>query len=240
MGRLACEGLVKEYRRRRVVDGVTLDLRPGEVVGLLGPNGAGKTTTFHMITGLVRPGKGRITLDERDITRLPLHERARLGIGYLAQETSIFRKLTVEENLLAVAEFMPLGTEERRAKVDRLLAEMGLERLAKQKGQTLSGGEMRRVEIARSLVTDPAYMLLDEPFAGVDPIMVGELQNHIQALRKRGLGILVTDHNVRETLRITDRAYIIFEGRVRLSGTAAELAADPAARAMYLGESFSL
>lgn len=240
MSELRCEAIVKDYRGRRVVDGVSLALRPGEVVGLLGPNGAGKTTTFRMIAGLVQPRAGRILLDGEDITRWPLHRRARRGIGYLAQETSVFRKLTVWENLMAVAEFTSMTRNEQREKVDRLLEEMGLDSLRRQKAFTLSGGETRRVEIARSLVTDPSFMLLDEPFAGVDPIMVAELQRHIEGLRRRGLGVLVTDHNVRETLRITDRAYIIFEGRVRLSGTADALAADPAARTLYLGESFSL
>ena len=239
-GLLACRELVKQYRGRRVVDGIDLDLRRGEVVGLLGPNGAGKTTTFRMLVGLVRPQSGSILLHGEDITRLPMHLRARRGMGYLSQESSIFRKMTVEDNLRAIAEVTNLSAPERKQKVEKLLEEMRLTHLARQKAFTLSGGETRRVEIARALVTDPAFMLLDEPFAGIDPITVGELQEAIAGLRGWGLGVLLTDHNVRETLRITDRAYLVYEGQVRLAGTSAELAADPAARAMYLGESFSL
>ena len=240
MQRLATERLVKGYSGRPVVDGVDLAVRRGEIVGLLGPNGAGKTTTFAMMVGYVRPDGGRIVLDERDITDVPMHQRARLGIGYLAQEPSIFRKLSVEQNILAVLETLDLSREERRRRLDRLLNELGITHLARQKAFTLSGGEKRRLEITRALVTSPQFILLDEPFSGIDPITVFEAQEIIRELRKRGLGILLTDHNVRETLEITDRAYIMAEGRVLIAGTAHELITDPRAREIYLGEKFRL
>jgi len=237
---LETEHLAKDYRRREVVSDVSFDVKRGDVVGLLGPNGAGKTTTFHMIVGIIRPKAGRILLDGKEITGLPMYQRARLGIGYLSQEPSIFRRLTVRENLLAILETLAVDGAEKRRRLDGLLEEFHLTHLAGQKGYTLSGGERRRVEISRALVTDPSILLLDEPFAGIDPIAVQEIQEIISQLRAKGLGILITDHNVRETLSITDRAYIMFEGKVLLSGTAEDLARDPAAREVYLGERFSL
>ncbi len=237
---LETEHLAKDYRRREVVSDVSFDVKRGDVVGLLGPNGAGKTTTFHMIVGIIRPKAGRILLDGKEITGLPMYQRARLGIGYLSQEPSIFRRLTVRENLLAILETLAIDVAEKRRRLDGLLEEFHLTHLAGQKGYTLSGGERRRVEISRALVTDPSILLLDEPFAGIDPIAVQEIQEIISQLRAKGLGILITDHNVRETLSITDRAYIMFEGKVLLSGTAEDLARDPAAREVYLGERFSL
>ncbi len=233
-------GLVKSYRGHRVVDQVDLEVRRGEVVGLLGPNGAGKTTTFYMVTGLVRPDAGRVTIDGEDVTRLPMYLHARKGIGYLPQEASIFRGLTVRENILAILEMTGLSAARRRDRLEELLADLGIERLAGQKAFTLSGGERRRVEICRALVTNPSFLLLDEPFAGIDPIAVADIQEIVSGLRAKGLGILVTDHNVRETLHITDRAYILFKGRILISGTSVELAEDPQARAIYLGERFKL
>ncbi|MBI1992689.1 MAG: LPS export ABC transporter ATP-binding protein [Candidatus Omnitrophica bacterium] len=212
----------------------------GEIVGLLGPNGAGKTTTFAMMVGYVRPDGGRMMFDERDITEVPMYRRARLGIGYLAQEPSIFRRLTVEQNIMAILETLDLSRAERRRRLDRLLNELGITHLARQKAFTLSGGEKRRLEITRALVTNPQFILLDEPFSGIDPITVFEAQEIIRELRNRGLGILLTDHNVRETLEITDRAYIMAEGRVLIAGTAHELITDPRAREIYLGEKFRL
>ena len=238
MSVLKTEGLVKQYGGRRVVDQVNLELHKGEIVGLLGPNGAGKTTTFNMVVGITCPNGGRITLDGRDITRLPMYRRARLGIGYLAQEKSVFRKLTVEENIRAIAEIQPITLSERRRRVESVLEELGITHLARQPAYTLSGGERRRVEIARALVCEPTFMLLDEPFSGVDPKAVEELQNVIYQMQRRGLGILITDHSVRETLTVTDRAYLIYEGKVLISGTAAELVNDPKARQHYLGERF--
>jgi len=235
---LRTDGLIKEYSGRRVVDQVNLELRKGEIVGLLGPNGAGKTTTFNMVVGITRPNGGRVTLDGRDITDLPMHLRARLGIGYLAQEKSVFRKLSVEENIRAIAEIQPLTRSERSRRVESVLEELGIGHLAHQRAYTLSGGERRRVEIARALVCEPTFMLLDEPFSGVDPKAVEELQNVIYQMQRRGLGILITDHSVRETLTVTDRAYLIYEGKVLISGTAAELVNDPKARQYYLGERF--
>ena len=237
---LRAEGLVKVYGKRRVVNGVTLDVRQGEIVGLLGPNGAGKTTTFYMITGLIRPTSGRILLDGRDVTALPMYRRARLGIGYLSQEPSIFRGLTVEQNLMAILETLPLTRAERRQRLEELLEELGVQHLAKSKAYNLSGGERRRVEISRALVTNPKFMLLDEPFAGVDPIAVEDIQNIVQNLKKRGIGVLITDHNVHETLSITDRAYLMYEGVVLKQGTAQFLANDPEARRLYLGDRFRL
>jgi lipopolysaccharide export system ATP-binding protein len=212
----------------------------GEVVGLLGPNGAGKTTTFYMIVGLLRPNQGRIHLDDREITHEPVYRRARLGLGYLAQEPSIFRRLTVRENVMAVLETLPLTRGERERRLEELLKELNLTHLADRLGQKLSGGERRRVEITRALVRQPSFMLLDEPFVGIDPIAVSEIQEIVVGLRQKGLGVLITDHNVRETLRITDRAYIMYEGRILLQGTSKELASDAKAREFYLGEHFSL
>ncbi|MDQ7040998.1 MAG: LPS export ABC transporter ATP-binding protein [Rhodothermus sp.] len=237
---LRAEGLSKRYRRRFVVQHVSLRVRQGEIVGLLGPNGAGKTTTFYMIVGMVRPDTGKIFLGNREITHLPMYRRARLGVGYLSQEASIFRQLTVEENLEAVLEFQPLSRAERRARVEQLLQEFGLERVRRAKGYTLSGGERRRTEIARALATRPRFLLLDEPFAGIDPIAVEELMALVAELRDRGIGVLITDHNVHETLAITDRAYLLYEGRIFQHGTAEELAADPEVRRRYLGEKFTL
>ena len=240
MQQFQTERLVKGYGGRPVVDGVALRIERGEIVGLLGPNGAGKTTTFAMMVGYVRPDGGHILLDGRDITEIPMYQRARLGIGYLAQEPSIFRKLTVEQNILAILETLDLSRAERRHRLDLLLNELGITHLARQKAFTLSGGEKRRLEITRALVTNPQFILLDEPFSGIDPITVFEAQEIIRELRKRGLGILLTDHNVRETLEITDRAYIMAEGRVLIAGTAHELITDPRAREIYLGEKFRL
>ena len=237
---LQTEGLVKSYTGRRVVDKVAINVKRGEIVGLLGPNGAGKTTTFYMVTGLVRPEEGQIIFDRRDITNLPMHERARCGIGYLSQEPSIFRKLTVEENIMAILETLKISRIERRARLQRLLGELKISHLAKNKAYTLSGGERRRLEITRALVTEPLFILLDEPFSGIDPIAVFECQQIIRDLRERGLGILLTDHNVRETLSITDRSYIMCEGRILISGTKDELITNPEAKKIYLGEKFTM
>jgi lipopolysaccharide export system ATP-binding protein len=237
---LAASALVKAYRRRRVVDGVSLHVEPGEVVGLLGANGAGKTTTFYMIMGLERPDAGRIRLGERDITKLPMYLRASLGIGYLPQEPSIFRKMTVEENILAILETLKLRRGERYKRLEELLVEFGIQHVRRTRGDALSGGERRRTEIARALVTEPQFILLDEPFAGIDPKAIDELQKMILYLRERGIGILITDHNVRETLGVTDRAYIMADGRVFRSGAPLELTEDPEVRRLYLGEKFRL
>lgn len=237
---LRANGLVKRYGRRTVVNGVSLELRAGEVVGLLGPNGAGKTTTFYMLVGLVRPDGGGVWLSQDEVTRLPMYQRARLGISYLPQEASVFRRLTVEENLLAVLELRGVNWAEATARTTRLLEEFGLERLVHQRADTLSGGERRRLEIARALVTHPRFLLLDEPFAGIDPITVLEVQRLVQRLRTMGYGILITDHNVRDTLKITDRASIIKDGKVFASGDPATLARDPLVRQVYLGEEFQL
>ena len=233
-------GLVKEYRRRRVVNGVAMNVREGEIVGLLGPNGAGKTTSFYMITGLIRPTSGHVYFKGQDVTRLPMYRRARMGLGYLAQEPSIFRNLTVEENVLAILETLPIGIRERRRRLDYLLEELKIGYLAKQKAYTLSGGERRRLEITRALVTDPALILLDEPFSGVDPLAVYDVQQIIRDLKQRGLGILITDHNVRETLSVVDRAYVIYSGEVLTEGTREFLVNDPQAREKYLGKAFSM
>lgn len=237
---LRARHLTKRYDKRAVVDDVSLTVQQGEIVGLLGPNGAGKTTTFHMIVGMTRPNAGRILLGEEDITRLPMYKRARRGIGYLAQETSVFRELTVEENLHAVLEFQSIGDAERTARVESLIDEFGLERVRSSKGYSLSGGERRRTEIARALSTQPRFFLLDEPFAGVDPIAVEDIQEIVADLQERDIGVLITDHNVHETLAITDRAYLLYEGQILKQGTAEELAADPEVRKRYLGEKFSL
>jgi lipopolysaccharide export system ATP-binding protein len=237
---IVTEGLTKTYGHRTVVAGVDLRIRAGEVVGLLGPNGAGKTTIFYMIVGLVPATGGRVLLDDQDITHLLMHRRARRGIGYLPQEASVFRKLTVEENILAILEVMRVPRGERQGRLRDHLAELGLEQVAKQKAYTLSGGERRRLEIARALVARPHFLLMDEPFAAIDPISVAEVQKIILQLKKRGIGIVVTDHNVRETLRIVDRAYLIHEGRVLSEGTGEFLIRDPKARKFYLGEEFNL
>ena len=232
--------LVKEYRRRRVVNGVDMNVREGEIVGLLGPNGAGKTTSFYMITGLIKPTSGHVFFKGRDVTRLPMFRRARMGLGYLSQEPSIFRSLTVEENVLAILETLPIGARERRRRLEYLLEELKIGYLAKQKAYTLSGGERRRLEITRALVTNPALILLDEPFSGVDPLAVYDVQQITRDLKQRGLGILITDHNVRETLSVVDRAYVIYTGKVLCEGTREFLVNDPQAREKYLGKAFSM
>jgi lipopolysaccharide export system ATP-binding protein len=228
-------GLVKMYRRRRVVNDVHLRLQQGEIVGLLGPNGAGKTTTFYMIVGLIQPMSGKIVLDGQDITSMPMYQRARRGIGYLSQEPSIFRKLTVEENLLAILETLPIPESKRRVRLERLLDELGLKRLRRSKAYSLSGGERRRLEITRALVTEPKFMMLDEPFAGVDPIAVHDIQTIVAGLRHRGIGVLISDHNVEQTLDIVDRAYIMFDGQVKVSGTVRDLVFDDTVAEIYLG-----
>jgi lipopolysaccharide export system ATP-binding protein len=237
---LQARALTKSYGRRVVVDHVDLEIRTGEVVGLLGPNGAGKTTTFYMVVGLARPDSGQVFLGEDDITALPMYQRARAGIGYLPQEASIFRKLTTEQNVLAILEMLGLDAAEQRARARALLDELGILPLAKQPAYSLSGGERRRLEICRALATSPAFMLLDEPFAGIDPLAVVDIQNLVVHLKDRGIGVLITDHNVRETLKITDRAYILREGEVFRSGTPGELASDEEVRRVYLGEAFTL
>ncbi|HET6350405.1 MAG TPA: LPS export ABC transporter ATP-binding protein [Candidatus Krumholzibacteria bacterium] len=238
--RLSADGLQKLYGRRRVVNNVSIEVNGGEVVGLLGPNGAGKTTTFYMIVGMVRANAGTIRLDAADITRMPMYKRARLGIGYLPQEPSIFRGLSVEDNLMAVIETMPYARSERKVVLDRLLGQLDIGHIRKSMGYQLSGGERRRVEITRALVANPKFMLLDEPFAGIDPLAVQDLQMIVGKLKEQGLGILITDHNVRDTLSITDRAYIMYEGAIKRSGTADELASDAEVREIYLGNSFRL
>jgi lipopolysaccharide export system ATP-binding protein len=237
---LATHKLVKAYRHRRVVDGVSITVGPGEIVGLLGPNGAGKTTTFNIVVGVVRPDSGEVTFQQSTITRLPMHKRARLGIGYLTQEPSIFRKLTVEQNILAILETCRMRRRERAVRLKYLLDELDLARLSKSKAYTLSGGEKRRLEITRALVTSPKLLLLDEPFSGIDPIAVYEVQKIVRRLKERGLGILITDHNVRETLKLVDRAYLIHKGEVVYEGAAEQLVNDPKAREIYLGPDFNL
>jgi lipopolysaccharide export system ATP-binding protein len=240
MSKLETDEISKSYRGRRVVDDVSVHLQQGEVVGLLGPNGAGKTTSFYMIVGLISPDSGRILIDDQDITSLPMYKRATRGISYLPQEASVFRKLTVEENLLAILETLPMRSHERRARMEQLIDELGLEKVRRSRGYMLSGGERRRVEIARSLVISPSFLLLDEPFSGIDPIQVLELQRIIFDLKRTGIGILITDHNVRETLAVTDRAYIINEGRIFRAGSPEALERDPEVKRIYLGESFTL
>jgi lipopolysaccharide export system ATP-binding protein len=234
------EGLVKIYSKRRVVDDVSITVHQKEVVGLLGPNGAGKTTTFYIIVGMIRPNKGKVFLDSSNISGKPMYKRARMGIGYLPQEASIFRKLSVGENVMAILEHQVLTAKQRKLRMRELLSELNVAHLEKNLGYTLSGGERRRVEIARALATRPDFILLDEPFAGVDPIAVEDIQSIVQQLRTKGYGVLITDHNVRETLRITDRAYIMNEGKILITGTAAELAENPEARKIYLGQKFKL
>ena len=238
--RLTTNDVVKIYGKRRVVDGVSIEVNSGEVVGLLGPNGAGKTTTFYMIVGMIRPNDGQVRFDDEDITAMPMYRRARKGIGYLPQEPSIFRGLSVEDNLMAVIETMPFKRSERKDVLEKFLDELDVRHIRKSMGFQLSGGERRRVEITRALVTEPRFMLLDEPFAGIDPLAVQDLQDIVRKLQKRGLGILITDHNVRDTLSITDRAYIMYEGAIKRSGTADELAGDSEGREIYLGQSFTL
>jgi len=232
--------LVKVYNRKRVVNGVHVNVKPGEIVGLLGPNGAGKTTSFYMIVGLVKPEEGRVVFNGRDVTRVPMYQRARMGMGYLAQEPSIFRRLTVKENVLAILETLPLSARERRERLAFLLEELKISHLANQRAYTLSGGERRRLEITRALVTSPSLILLDEPFSGVDPLAVYDVQQIIIELKNRGLGILITDHNVRETLAVVDRAYLICEGKVLREGTQSFLVNDKVSRELYLGPQFSM
>lgn len=240
MEALEAKKMEKTYRGRKVVKGVSFQVKHGEVVGLLGPNGAGKTTSFYMVVGLVKPDQGRVVLDGTDITRMPMYQRARNGIGYLAQEPSVFRKLTVADNLMAILETLRISDLERRDRRDSLLAELGIAHLANSMAYTLSGGERRRVEIARALTMSPKFILLDEPFAGIDPLAVQDIQGIITLLKNKGIGILITDHNVRETLSITDRAYIINDGKIIEAGTAADITASPRVRELYLGESFKM
>lgn len=237
---LKTENLVKVYNGRKVVDNVSIDIKRGEIVGLLGPNGAGKTTSFYMTVGLIRPDKGKVLFNTDDITSMPMHMRARRGIGYLCQENSIFRKLTVEENIMAILETCRISKTERKKRLRVLLEELGIAHLKRSKAYMLSGGERRRLEITRALVTEPSFLLLDEPFSGIDPIAVFEAQQIIQGLKNKGIGILLTDHSVRETLAVTDRSYIMFEGRILISGTSQELINNPKARQIYLGEKFSM
>jgi len=237
---LETKDLTKSYNGRIVVNSLNIEVKRSEIVGLLGPNGAGKTTTFYMIVGVVPPTKCKIIFDNQDITNLSIHQRARFGIGYLSQEPSIFRKLTVEENIMAILETLPLTRSERKKRLQVLLEELRIAHLAKNRAYTLSGGERRRLEITRALVTNPSFILLDEPFSGIDPIVVSETQQIIRELKDKGLGVLLTDHNVRETLSITDRAYLIAEGKILISGTASDLINDPKAREIYLGEKFRM
>ena len=240
MTTLYLKDLVKTYSGRRVVNSVSLDLKSGEVVGLLGPNGAGKTTTFYMTIGLVKPDEGNVLLDDEDITTLPMYQRARKGVGYLPQETSIFRKLTVKQNLLAILEILPIDASERNHRAEILLEELGIKHLQDQKANVLSGGEKRRLEISRALATNPAFMLLDEPFAGIDPLAVNDIKNIISHLKRRGIGILISDHNVRETLGVCDNAYILVDGQVLESGPPDQIAASEAVCQAYLGDEFQL
>lgn len=240
MSILRAEGLVRSFGKRRVVDGVDLEVRQGEIVGLLGPNGAGKTTTFYMIVGLLEADEGHVYLDDRELTEVPMYKRARAGIGYLSQEPSIFRKLTVEENVMAILETLDMTKQERKQRLEELLDELSIGHLRKNVAYSLSGGERRRLEITRALATRPKFMLLDEPFAGVDPIAVDDIQRIVAELRERGLGVLITDHNVRETLQITDRAYLLFNGKIHIEGPADRLVKDPDARKLYLGMDFRL
>lgn len=238
--KLSTQNLIKKYKNRLVVNDVSVEVSQGEIVGLLGPNGAGKTTSFYMVVGLIKPNEGTIHLEDRDITDLPMYQRARLGIGYLAQEASVFRKLSVEDNIASVLEMTTLPKNEQRERVEQLLEEFSLTHVRKNLGSVLSGGERRRTEIARALAVNPSFVLLDEPFAGVDPIAVEEIQGIVAKLKQKNIGILITDHNVNETLSITDRAYLLFEGRILKSGTAEELAADEQVRRVYLGQHFEL
>jgi len=238
--KLRAENIIKKYRKRTVVKGVSINVSQGEIVGLLGPNGAGKTTSFYMIVGLIRPLSGKIFLDNEDITKLPVYKRAQKGIGYLAQEASIFRKLSIEDNLRAVLEMTNFSKKEQKERMESLIEEFGLEHIRYSKGYQLSGGERRRTEIARALAIDPKFILLDEPFAGVDPIAVEDIQRIVRTLKDKNIGVLITDHNVHETLSITDRSYLLFEGSILKAGTAEELAADEDVRRVYLGQNFTL
>jgi lipopolysaccharide export system ATP-binding protein len=238
--KLRAEKIEKSYKSRTVVKGISFEVNQGEVVGLLGPNGAGKTTSFYMVVGLINPDDGNVFLDGGNITKLPMYKRAKLGIGYLPQEASVFRDLSVEDNIRAILEFTPLSKSEQRARLEELLGEFGLQHVRKSKGSVLSGGERRRTEIARGLATSPKFILLDEPFAGIDPIAVEDIQKIIVKLKRKNIGVLITDHNVQETLSITDRAYLLFEGNIIKTGTAEELAADEQVRRVYLGENFEL
>ncbi|HRW88833.1 MAG: LPS export ABC transporter ATP-binding protein [Flavobacteriales bacterium] len=237
---LRAENIIKRYKGRPVVNGVSVEVGQGEIVGLLGPNGAGKTTSFYMIVGLIKPNEGNIYLDNEDITELAMYRRAQKGIGYLPQEASVFRKLSVEDNILAILEMTKLSKQDREAKLESLIAEFGLGHVRTNRGDVLSGGERRRTEIARALATDPRFILLDEPFAGVDPIAVEDIQGIVTQLKERNIGVLITDHNVQETLSITDRAYLLFEGRILKQGSAEDLAADETVRKVYLGKNFEL
>jgi lipopolysaccharide export system ATP-binding protein len=237
---LRTENLVKKYKNRTVVGGVSVEVKQGEIVGLLGPNGAGKTTTFYMTVGLIKPNSGKIFLDDKDITSTPMYKRAQLGIGYLAQEASVFRKLSIEENLLAVLEMTKMTRKEQLMKMESLIEEFSLQHIRKNRGDLLSGGERRRTEIARALAVNPSFILLDEPFAGVDPIAVEDIQGIVSKLKQKNIGILITDHNVHETLTITDRAYLLFEGKILKAGTAEDLANDEMVRKVYLGQNFEL
>jgi lipopolysaccharide export system ATP-binding protein len=237
---LRTDDIYKSYKNHRAVNGISLYVKQGEIVGLLGPNGAGKTTTFNTITGLLKPDTGRVLLDEADITPLPMYQRARLGLGYLTQEASVFRKLTVEENIMAILEMMPYSKQERQERLASLLGELNIAHLSKKKAYAISGGERRRVEVTRALVTNPAFLLLDEPFTGIDPIARADIQQVVVKLKQRGIGVLITDHNVRETLEITDRAYVVYEGRIFASGTPKEVVAHAGAREKFLGEKFTL
>ena len=238
--KLYTENVVKKYRKRTVVKGVSIEVSQGEIVGLLGPNGAGKTTTFYMMVGLIKPFSGKVFLDDKEITDMPMYQRAQNGVGYLAQEASVFRTLSVEDNIMAVLEFRKMTQKERVDIMEGLLDEFGLNHIRKSKGNQLSGGERRRTEIARALATDPKFILLDEPFAGVDPIAVQDIQNIVAKLKDRNIGVLITDHNVHETLSITDRAYLLFEGKILMSGTSSQLAEDEHVRKVYLGKNFEL
>ena len=238
--KLYTQEIKKSYKKRDVVKGISVEVNQGEIVGLLGPNGAGKTTSFYMIVGLVKPDSGKVFLDDKEITSMPMYKRSQMGIGYLPQEVSVFRKLSVEDNIMAILEMTDLNKSEREAKLEQLISEFSLNHVRKNLGNRLSGGEKRRTEIARALATNPKFVLLDEPFAGVDPIAVEDIQSIVSELKKRNIGILITDHNVQETLSITDRAYLLFEGAILKSGTAEELAADEQVRKVYLGQNFEL
>ena len=240
MSILQTSKLVKKYKKAEVVSGVSIQIKEGEIVGLLGPNGAGKTTTFYMITGMITPSSGGVTLDEQEITHMPMYKRAKLGIAYLAQEASVFTKLSVEDNLRLALEFTPLSKEEQKNRLEKLLEEFSIAHKRRSIAMTLSGGERRRTEIARSLVSDPKFILLDEPYAGIDPIAVDEIQKIILKLKEKGIGVLITDHNVRETLSITDRSYLMYEGRVLFSGSSKDLSEDEEARRLYLGDRFKM
>ncbi|MFA6469280.1 MAG: LPS export ABC transporter ATP-binding protein [Bacteroidota bacterium] len=237
---LRAENLVKRYKKRTVVDHVSVSVEQGEIVGLLGPNGAGKSTSFYMIVGMIRPNEGKVFLDEQNITKLPMYKRARAGVGYLTQEASVFRTMSVRDNILSVLQMTKFSVKEQHERTDKLLEEFSLSHIAKSKGFMLSGGERRRTEIARAMATDPKFILLDEPFAGIDPIAVEDIMEIVKQLKYRNIGVLITDHNVHETLSITDRSYLLFEGKILKSGSAEELAGDPEARRLYLGEGFKL